>query len=138
MNQRFVDVFMEQKPAIREAFSKSPPGDYSELVETVIGAIHGGLELSNRGFDVRPDPKRIHKIDDGDYQGTLVYVIGSTGYQPSTYWYVKVSYGSCSGCDTLKAVLDDHASGSDQQLDELMTLALHVVQGLKQMAEDDV
>ena len=40
-----------------------------------------------------PGLERIHRIDDGDYQGTLVFVIGGKGYQLSTYWYVKVSYG---------------------------------------------
>lgn len=51
-----------------------------------------------------PHPERIHQIDDGDYQGTLIFVIGAGGYQPSRYWYVKVGYGSCSGCDTLQAI----------------------------------
>ena len=51
-----------------------------------------------------PDPNRIHEIDDGDYQGTLVYVIAAKDYQPDDYWYVKIGYGSCSACDTLEAI----------------------------------
>lgn len=57
-------------------------------------------------------------------------MIPEEGYQPSDYWYVRVSYGSCCGCDTLQSITD--CSG-DTALDDLMTLALHIVQGLKKM-----
>ena len=81
-----------------------------------------------------PDPERIHRIDDGNYQGTLVYVIGEKGYQPDKYWYVKVDYGSCSGCDTLEGIRDytDDAP-TDEQAKDYMTVALHIVQGMKPM-----
>ena len=75
---------------------------------------------------------------DGSYSGTLVYVIGEGGYEPSDYWYVKISYGSCSGCDTLQRILDDlwDEEAKEQQTQDYMTLALHVVQGLKKMGDD--
>ena len=81
------------------------------------------------------DPERIHQIDDGDYQGTLLFVIAARSYQPDDYWFVKVGYGSCSGCDTLQAInysLDDNPP-TDDQVSQYMTLALHIVQGLKFM-----
>jgi hypothetical protein len=89
-----------------------------------------------------PDPTRIHQIDDGDYQGTLLFVIAASGYQPSDYWYVKVGYGSCSGCDTLQAI-DGYGGYSDEapskdQVDDYMTLALHIIQGLKSMQGEQV
>jgi len=77
----------------------------------------------------------------------LVYVIAESGYQPNTYWYVKVSYGSCSGCDTLEAIMcgnwghetkEEEDEWKEQAIDKLMTLALHIVQGLKKMGDDDV
>ena len=89
-----------------------------------------------------PDPNRITKIDEGDYQGTLVFVIGQTGYQPATYWATKVSYGSCSGCDTLQAIEEDtqDVAGSDweqeltdQAINDLCTLALHMIQNMKEI-----
>lgn len=48
----------------------------------------------------------ITEIDDGDYQGTLVYLIPFDTYQPSEcdYLMTYVGYGSCSGCDTLQAI----------------------------------
>jgi hypothetical protein len=84
-----------------------------------------------------PDPERIHVIDDGDYQGTLVYVIGSKNYQPDVYWYVKVSYGSCSNCDTLAAIRDNaNTPPTAEQIKDYITLALHIVQGLKEMEDE--
>ena len=69
-----------------------------------------------------PDVSRITTIDDGNSQGTLLFVVGETGYPPSEYWFVKVSYGSCSACDTLQAV---------ESKEDLYTLALHMLQGMK-------
>jgi len=49
-----------------------------------------------------------------------------------------VSYGSCSGCDTLEAIRDYSGdTPTEKQLDEYMTLALHVVQGLRQISGYD-
>jgi hypothetical protein len=43
-----------------------------------------------------------------------------------------VGYGSCSGCDTLQGISDySHAAPNEKQIDDYMTLALHIVQGFK-------
>lgn len=122
MIQKFVEAFEKNKAAIREHFEKETPQRYFDVVKNVIAHLNTG------GYS-DPDPERIEEIDHGDYQGTLLYVIGGRGYQPDNYWYVKVSYGSCSGCDTLQYILDY----SENVVDELMTLALHIVQELKEM-----
>jgi hypothetical protein len=79
------------------------------------------------------DPSRITEIDHGDYQGTLLFVIASNNYQPDTFWYVKVSYGSCSACDTLQAILGYGDPVTEQQAADYYVLATHIVQGLKEM-----
>jgi hypothetical protein len=130
---KFVERFETAKPQLRERF-REKPGSYAALVKAVIEAV---TDHDDYG-DHNPDPERIHEIDDGHYQGTLVYVIGAKGYQPSDYWYVRVGYGSCSGCDTLEAISeysDDPATES--QIDDYMTLALHIVQGLHQMGGEE-
>ena len=45
------------------------------------------------------------EIDNGDYQGTMLYLIPFKTYQPAEYEYLMtyVWYGSCSGCDALQA-----------------------------------
>ena len=94
--------------------------------------LHKAIELSVAGNDSykRPDPSRIHVINDGDYQGTLVFVIGATGYQPDVYWYTKVYYGSCTGCDALEGAW---GYGTDRDWESLWTLTLHMMQGLKEL-----
>lgn len=133
MIPEFVQRFEAGKETIRAAFAAKHPESYKAVVEAVVRVIRGDDEYDS------PDPERIHEIDDGHYQGTLVYVIGAGGYQPSDYWYVRVGYGSCSGCDTLEAIrsYDDDPPREDQVKD-YMTLALHVVQGLRKMGGEYV
>jgi hypothetical protein len=131
MIQVFVDRFMAGKGSLRETWRTAPPKEYADIVKAVIKLVSD----DESDYSV-PDPERVHQIDDGDYQGTLVFVIGATGYQPSDYWYARVSYGSCSGCDTLEAIMSDGGwdePPSESQLDRFLTLALHVVQQLKAM-----
>ena len=127
MIRDFVKEFMEKREELEKVFSSKHPEDYTEIVRAVVRALH-------REFYTSMDENRITLIDHGDEQGTLVYVIGETGYQPSTYWYVKISYGSCSANDTLVSIVE----GSDGpptaiQVQQYMTLALHIVQKLRCM-----
>lgn len=72
------------------------------------------------------DSENFTTIDDGDYQGTLLFVIPERTYQPGAgnYLMTYVGYGSCDCCDTMLSIL----GGSDSRVDDLMTLALHMVQ----------
>lgn len=129
MIDKFIERFDLKREEIKEKFRKEPPSTYESIVRTVIEAITSDDYGS-------PDPDRIHSIDDGDYQGTLVFVIAAEGYQPSTYWYVKVGYGSCSGCDTLASIRDEGSwdePPTESQVNQYMTLATHILQGLKEM-----
>ena len=134
MIQHFIDNFMAQEHAIKAEWAVQAPGSYGDIVERVVRAV--------RDEDVygQPDPARIHRIDDGDYQGTEVYVIAAEGYQPSDYWYVKISYGSCGGCDTFEAIRDSGDWSSDvptpTQVQDWWTLALHIAQGLTPMQDE--
>lgn len=131
MIQEFVDAFMAGQPQLRKRLAEKHPDTYLEIVKAVIALIpqeHGN-----------PNADQIHVIDDGAYQGTLLYVIPEIGYQPDDYWYVKVGYGSCSGCDTLEGIrsyTDDPPT--EKQVNDYLTLALHVVQGLTPMQADVV
>lgn len=132
MIQALVDAFMARREELRASFAAKHPADYGEIVKAVVRIYPGAGEHD------RPDPERIHVIDDGDYQGTLLYVIASGGYQPDEYWYVKVGYGSCSGCDTLQGIRDfTHGPPSAEQVEEYLTLALHIVQGFKKMGDEE-
>ena len=136
MIQQFAEVWEENKQKLKKKYGDVHPQNYSEIVADVIGLISENAQNIS-GHPV-PDPKRIHAIDDGDYQGTKVYVIGEDGYQPSSYFYVRVHYGSCSGCDTLLSIRGVMRAGendepNDGQQAGYMRLALHIFQSLKQM-----
>ena len=132
MDMNIVSRWEANKAAVRAAFADAPPEDYAAIVKAVIRAINPDYDYS------LPDPNRVHQIDGGDYQGTLVFVIGGTGYQPSDYWYVRVGYGSCSGCDTLEGIRCYGSDApTDDEVDQYMTLALHIVQGIKKMGGEE-
>ncbi len=128
MIQNFVDCFMDARETIKTDLRTNPPRGYDDLVKRLI------VVLANVHDDHgSPDPERIHIIDDGDYQGTQLYIIAAQGYQPSTYWAIFVDYGSCSGCDTFESIssLSYGDTLTDEQVDEYWTLMLHMVQSMK-------
>lgn len=135
MIQKFVDRYMARKHELQAKYEAARKCDddgcpqygwkpsYREIVQDVVRLLDSDADYGS------PDPERVHMIDDGNYQGTLVFVVGADGYQPCDYWYTLVSYGSCSGCDTLEAA---------ETVEEIMTLSLHVLQqGLKKMGGDE-
>jgi hypothetical protein len=78
-------------------------------------------------------------IDNGDYQGTLIFAIPRYTYQPNEKEYIitYVDYGSCSACDTLESIRDyDDNSPSPEQVQGYMTLALHILQRFKWLYEE--
>ena len=127
MIQKIVDRYMENKDIAEKIFAEEHP-NYEDVVKATIMAINSNKDY---GF---PDFNCIHQINDGDHQGTLLFIIAAIGYQSSTYWSVKVHYGSCSGCDVLEAIRDyDDNPPTVQQIKDYMSLALHIVQGLKEI-----
>ena len=143
MIQEFVDRFFLKEKEIRKTLAKEHPETYLALVKMVVGYIadpagrHGPVD-DDYYEPPRLDPNRIHMIDWGDYQGTLLFIIGAEGYQPDRFWAVKVSYGSCSGCDTLQGISGyDTTPPTGEQVDDYYKLALHIVQGLKEIGGAD-
>jgi hypothetical protein len=69
--------------------------------------------------------KGITEINDGDYQGTLLYLIPEDTYQPSEYEYLMtyIGYGSCSCCDLLQSIQPDSFEEiDDDDIAEFMAL----------------
>lgn len=70
-------------------------------------------------------------IDNGDYQGTQIFLIPLDVYQPDpeNYVYTHTYYGTCSGCDTLLGINSyDDDLPDEIQVTEYMILALHLLQ----------
>lgn len=101
MIQEFVERFEKNKDKVREMLAshkrhydwgESWEIEYKDTVKAVITVLRDGYGC--------------------------VYVIPEECYQPSDYWYVRVAYGSCCGCDTLQSITDCSGSAA---LDDLIT-----------------
>lgn len=101
--------------------------DYKDLVKLTFGVIYNDEEEQTYlNID------RITEINDGDYQGTLLFLIPLDWYQPSEYDYLMtcVGYGSCSGCDALEHILSyDYSEGvlTKTQVKDFMTLCKDII-----------
>lgn len=110
----------ENKHYLRETLEqfdfRNEQMDYKVLMSLVITHI----------LEDKWDSENFTTIDDGDYQGTLLFVIPERCYQPcaGSYLMTYVEYGSCSYCDTMLNILYE----SDTKVEDLMTLALHMIQ----------
>ena len=115
-----VEKWNENEHYLREALEqfdcRNKQMNYKVLMSLVITHI-----LENKW-----DSENFTMIDDGDYQGTLLFVIPEKIYQPcaGNYLMTYVNYGSCSYCDTMQNILYE----SDTKVEDLMTLALHMIQ----------
>lgn len=125
-----VEKWDKNKDKLKEVFEthKGFNGcDYKEIVNVVFDIIYNDNEDFSRD---RLDLENLTEIDNGDYQGTLIYLIPFATYQPSESEYLMtyVGYGSCSGCDTLQAIQE--YGGCDENLTETQ------VKDFMQLAKD--
>lgn len=151
MYQPFVDAFMTGRPALRarlaDLYDARGDGEgirYADVVRATFEAVRDNLPENGP----RPRPDRIWElcapdgflgafggdpvtVDPRDLSGTLVYVIPEEGHDPGRFWYVRVEYGSCSACDTLRSLLE--CEGRERAVDGMLTLCLHVVQQTREM-----
>ncbi len=134
MIQELVKRWDAKKADLRDKYSKKRPGSYGDIVKDVVQLVTS----EGKYGDYNLDPERITLIDHGDYQGTELFIIPEKGYQPSRFWFVKVGYGSCSGCDTLQSIQGWSDQISQQELDGTMTLALHILQAIKPLDGESV
>lgn len=85
------------------------------------------------------DAENMTVIDDGDYQGTLIFIVPKNIYQPDFNGYIVThnDYGSCSGCDILEGIDSDYWGDyfNEEQVNDLITLSLHILQKFKYLGE---
>lgn len=132
MIEQFAHAFQDRGAGwLREKYTAEAPGSYSSIFTDVVRFL-----AEDSGVDRwdRPDPERITVIDHGDYQGTMLFVVAATGYQPSHFWTCRVFYGSCSGCDSFEAARNYRYEGppTREEVEAYVSMALHMVQGMKE------
>lgn len=137
MITELVKQWEENKHKLEEYFKTTKQDKYDNY-ETIVKKI---FELcipkanAYSGWDL----DKMTVIDDGEYQGTQIFIIPIDTYQPSIEDYVitNTHYGSCSGCDTLLAISDyDDDLPTEEQVKKYMTLSLHLVQKLKRLGTE--
>ena len=136
MDKEIVQAWEENKGKMRTWFSSNIMQHYDEYIKIV-------EKLFSR--EIMPslylDTDRITEIDDGEYGGTKIFIIPRDTYQPTIedYIYTCAYYGTCSACDTLESIIeyDYDKYPTDKQVDELMTLCLHLVQKAKYLVSQE-
>ena len=132
MEKEFVQQWDERKHLLEEWLKENKPSEYKDIYKKLFELV---IIKPNSYFDSW-NWERFKVIDDGDYQGTLIFILCNESYQPDLddYIFTEVNYGSCSGCDTFQHIRDlvwDKDKNTDEQVNQYMTLALHMVQGTK-------
>lgn len=133
MIQSFVDRFMERKESLREMLSKEHPADYKELVKTVLEILYDKDDRENS-----PNIESLVKVSAGGHSGELLFTFSNCQAYDIKFYYLIIDYGSCGGCDTLEAIKNYSSEPpTKEQLDDYMTLALHIVQRIKELPRNE-
>lgn len=137
MIKEFIEKWDKYKNELEEYFKTNKQLEYSSY-ELIVKALFD--IIINKDEEDKFDTENITVIDDGDYQGTQIFILHKDWYQPSVedYVYTNTYYGSCSGCDTLLAIQDWDLEElpSEEQIKEYMTLVLHLLQKCKYMIDE--
>ena len=147
MINEFVKAWDKNKDLLLENFKEKNPSSYQDIVEKLVTIVINPYlkdECSveypmDNGLDI----DNMTVIDNGDYQGTTIYIIPYDTYQPSVSEYVITNnyYGSCSGCDTFQSIKlwDDEATQEEIEnaAKDFHSLALNLLQQFKVLGGDD-
>lgn len=137
MIKKFCLAWEKNKDKLEEHLRTTPQGeypDYGHLVKLIFDIVIN----PERNFG-KYDTENIVEIDDGDYQGALIFILHPITYQPyvSDYVYTSVYYGSCSHCDTLLSINDySNDLPSDEQVKDYMILCLHLLENCHFMSDE--
>ena len=131
MVKEIIKQWEENKYKLEEYLKTTKQSEYSDYKEIVKALFEHCIPKADEysGWNI----EKMTVIDDGDYQGTQIFLIPKDTYQPSAEDYIVTDtyYGSCSGCDTLQSIASyDYELPTESQVKEYMTLALHLVQKL--------
>lgn len=100
---------------------------YKDLVKITFDKIYNDesrFDYDNLSVD------RVHEIDDGGYQGVLIYLIPfNTCYpDPEDYLMTFAWYGSCSGCDALQgAQACETGKLTERQVKDFMSICKDLI-----------
>ena len=138
MIKGFIEKWDKHSKELEEYFRNTEQKEYSNYVD-IVKLLFELVINKDEVYDCNKfDTENILVIDDGDYQGTEIFILHKDTYQPSTeeYVYTNNYYGSCSGCDTLLSIsVYNYGKPNEEQVKDYMELALHLLQKCKYMSE---
>lgn len=132
MITEIINQWDKNKDKLERYFKTTPQSEYATYLAIVEKIFEKVLIDKEYKLD------RITVIDDGDYQGTQIFIIPEDVYQPCVedYLITDTYYGSCSGCDTLQSIASyDYEIPTEEQVSQYMLLALHLIQKMKKLSE---
>lgn len=131
MIKEFVEKWDKYKNDLENYFRNTKQLEYDEYEKIVKilfeKVVNRDLECDRDKFNTED----LVKIDDGEWQGTQIFILHKDSYQPNVeeYVYTSTYYGSCSSCDTLQEISSyDGGLPDEDQIKDYMTLALHLLQ----------
>lgn len=140
MVKEFCLAWEKNKEKLEEYFrttKQSEYSDYENLVKSLFDIVINP-EIDNI---YQFDTENILVVDDGGYQGTLVFILHRDTYQPTVdeYVYTNTDYGSCSYCDTLLGINQYECDRlpDEQQVEDYMSLCLHLLQRCNFMVDKE-
>lgn len=129
MIKEFYLAWEKNKDTLKEYFrthEKNNYDSYGELVELLFNLV------INPEMDYKFNTDDMVELDNGGYQGTLIFILHRDTYQPDVtdYVYTNTSYGSCGYCDVLESIYysNNETSPTDDQVDSYMKLCLYLLQ----------
>ena len=136
MIKEFVDLFNENREELKKYLKETEQREYPKYIDLVRLLIE---KVINKGEE-KYDKDSITEIDNGYFQGTLLYTVPRMIDQPNQNDYILtyVNYGSCSGCDTLLGISRyDMGLPTDEQVEDYLTLLLHLIQQTRYLIPRD-
>jgi len=136
MTEEMAQRFTEVEDELYMLLKGNDFGSYKELLKITLEQMY--IKEINEAKPDRfgevycvcvPDYRNIHEIDDGEYQGALLFVVPELDYQPCNYFIFKVEYGSCAWCDTLQEIHD--CKDEKEKAMDYKALCLHMIQSCK-------
>ena len=109
---------------------------YKKILELIFDLVILKVDKDDVSFTIQKE--NIRTIDDGEYEGTLIYIIpiDRPFIDVSDYLITDNYYGSCSWCDILLSISGcESKKPNEEQVRQYMTIALHLVQKLRWMSK---
>ena len=135
MIKHIIEQWEENKDKLQKYFETTEQSKYDSY-ELILKKILDIVVTKADEYGDSWDTDNMTVIDDGDYQGTQIFIIPRDTYQPSSIDYLVTNtyYGSCSGCDTLQSIHNyDMEIPNAEQVKDYMLLSLHLIQKMKMM-----